>query len=78
MVTHKRVYRLYREQGLAMRHRKRKRWRAEARVPLVLPKPELRYRARERTGARISVGRRGNGMECRHGCGSEQVLAAVA
>jgi putative transposase len=37
MVNHKRVYRLYREEGLAMRRRKGKRFRAEARVPLVLP-----------------------------------------
>ena len=37
VVNHKRVYRLYREEGLAMRRKKRKRFRAEARVPLVLP-----------------------------------------
>ncbi len=37
VVNHKRVYRLYREEGLAMRRKKRKRLRAEARVPLVLP-----------------------------------------
>ena len=37
-VNHKRVYRIYREEGLAMRVRKRKRFRAEARVPLVLPR----------------------------------------
>ncbi len=36
--NHKRVYRLYREEGLAMRQRKRKRFRAAARVPLALPK----------------------------------------
>lgn len=36
-VNHKRVYRLYREEGLAVRRRKRKRFRAEGRVPLVLP-----------------------------------------
>ena len=36
-VNHKRVYRIYREERLAMRVRKRKRFRAEARVPLVLP-----------------------------------------
>jgi putative transposase len=36
-VNHKRVYRLYREEGLAMRRRKGKRFRAEARVPLVAP-----------------------------------------
>ncbi len=37
VVNHKRVYRLYREERLAMRPKKRKRFRAEARVPLVLP-----------------------------------------
>jgi putative transposase len=36
-VNHKRVYRIYREEGLAMRRQKRKRFRAAARVPLVLP-----------------------------------------
>lgn len=37
LVNHKRVYRLYREEGLSMRRRKGKRFRAEARVPLALP-----------------------------------------
>jgi putative transposase len=37
VVNHKRVYRLYREEGLAMRRGKSKRFRAEARVPLMLP-----------------------------------------
>ena len=37
VVNHKRVYRIYREEGLAMRRRKRKRFRAEARVPMALP-----------------------------------------
>jgi len=37
MVNHKRVYRIYCEEGLAMRRRKGKRFRAEARVPLVPP-----------------------------------------
>lgn len=36
-VNHKRVYRIYREEGLAVRRKKRKRFRAEARVPLMLP-----------------------------------------
>ena len=36
-VNHKRVYRLYREEGLTMQRRRRKRFRAEARVPLTLP-----------------------------------------
>jgi len=37
IVNHKRVYRLYQEEGLAMRRKKRKRFRADARVPLTLP-----------------------------------------
>ena len=37
LVNHKRVYRLYREEGLAMQRKRRKRFRAEARVPLALP-----------------------------------------
>jgi putative transposase len=36
-VSHKRVYRLYREEGLAIRRKKRKRFRAAARVPPALP-----------------------------------------
>lgn len=36
-VNHKRVYRLYREEGLAMQSRKRRKFRSEARVPLALP-----------------------------------------
>jgi helix-turn-helix protein len=37
VVNHKRVYRLYREEGLAMQRRKGRRFRSEARVPLELP-----------------------------------------
>jgi len=37
VVNHKRVYRIYRKEGLAMRRRKGKRFRAAARVPMVLP-----------------------------------------
>jgi len=40
VVNHKRVYRIYREEGLAMRRKKRKRFRAAARVPLVQPTRE--------------------------------------
>src|ERR1700756_4273709 len=36
-VNHKRVYRLYREEGLAMRRKAKKRLRSEARTPLDLP-----------------------------------------
>ena len=37
VVNHKRIYRLYREEQLAMRRRKRRRFRAEARIPLQRP-----------------------------------------
>jgi len=37
IINHKRIYRIYREEGLVMRRKKRKRFRAEARVPLTLP-----------------------------------------
>src|SRR5271168_2323524 len=37
LVNHKRVYRLYREEGLAMQRKRRKKFRSEARVPLALP-----------------------------------------
>jgi hypothetical protein len=37
VANHRRVYRVYQEEGLAMRRRKRKRFRAEARAPFVLP-----------------------------------------
>ena len=37
-VNHKRVYRLYGEEGLVLRRRTRKRYRAEARVPLAMPR----------------------------------------
>ncbi|MGA7275711.1 MAG: IS3 family transposase [Candidatus Udaeobacter sp.] len=36
-VNHKRVYRLYREEGLAMQRRKRRKFRSEARLPRALP-----------------------------------------
>jgi putative transposase len=36
-VNHKRVYRLYREEGLAMQRRKPRKFRSEARLPLALP-----------------------------------------
>jgi putative transposase len=37
-VNRKRVYRIYREEGWAVRRRKRKRFRAEVRVPLAAPR----------------------------------------
>jgi putative transposase len=57
-VNHKRVYRLYREEGLAMRCRKRQRVRAEARVPLVVPRAANEVWTMDYTHDELSSGRR--------------------
>jgi putative transposase len=58
LVNHKRVYRLYREEGLAMRCRKRKRFRAEARVPLALPTRANEVWTMDYTHDELSSGRK--------------------
>lgn len=57
-VNHKRVYRLYREEGLAMQRRKRKRFRAEARVPLVLPRAANEVWTMDYTHDELASGRK--------------------
>src|ERR1700674_3684775 len=57
-VNHKRVYRIYREEGLAMRRKKRKRFRAEARVPLVLPARENQMWTMDFTRDSLASGRK--------------------
>lgn len=57
-VNHKRVYRLYREEGLAVRCRKRKRFRAEARVPLALPKTANEVWTMDYTHDQLASGRK--------------------
>jgi len=57
-VNHKRVYRLYREEGLAMRRRKRKRFRAEARVPAVVPRAVNEVWTMDYTHDELSSGRK--------------------
>ena len=57
-VNHKRVYRLYREEGLAMRRRKRKRFRAAARVPLALPKAANEVWTMDYTQDELASGRK--------------------
>jgi putative transposase len=56
-VNHKRVYRLYREEGLAMQRRRRKRFRAEARVPLALPQSANEVWTMDYTHDELSSGR---------------------
>lgn len=57
-VNHKRVYRLYREEGLAMQRRKRKRFRAEARVPAVVPRAVNEVWTMDYTHDELSSGRK--------------------
>jgi len=52
------VYRLYREEGLAMRRRKRKRFRGEARVPLALPKTANEVWTMDYTHDELASGRK--------------------
>jgi len=58
VVNHKRVYRLYRKEGLSMRRRKGKRFRAEARVPLVLPARANQMWAMDFTRDSLASGRK--------------------
>jgi putative transposase len=58
VVNHKRVYRIYQEEGLAMRRKKRKRFRSEARVPLVLPTRENRMWTMDFTRDSLASGRK--------------------
>ncbi|HEY3616286.1 MAG TPA: IS3 family transposase [Candidatus Sulfotelmatobacter sp.] len=58
LVNHKRVYRLYREEGLAMQRKRRKRFRAEARVPLALPTRANEVWTMDYTHDELSSGRK--------------------
>jgi len=58
VVNHKRVCRIYQEEGLAMRRKKRKRFRAEARVPLVLPTRENQTWTMDFTRDSLASGRK--------------------
>jgi putative transposase len=57
VVNHKRVCRIYREEGLAMGRKKRKRFRSEARVPLVLPTRENQLWTMDFTRDSLASGR---------------------
>ena len=58
LVNHKRVYRLYREEGLAMRCKRRKRFRAGARVPLTLPQSTNEVWTMDYTHDQLAGGRK--------------------
>jgi putative transposase len=56
-VNHKRVHRIYREEGLAMRRREAKRLRAAARAPLELPTRANQIWTTDFTKDRLASGR---------------------
>jgi putative transposase len=77
VVNHKRVYRLYREEGLAMRRRKRKRFRAEARVPLALPKRANQMWTMDFTRDSLASGRKFRTLNLMDGCTREALCIEV-
>jgi putative transposase len=77
VVNHKRVYRLYREEGLAMRRRKRKRFRAEARVPLALPRRANQMWTMDFTRDSLASGRKFRTLNLMDGCTREALCIEV-
>jgi putative transposase len=77
VVNHKRVYRLYREEGLAMRGRKRKRFRAEARVPLALPTRANQMWTMDFTRDSLASGRKFRTLNLMDGCTREALCIEV-
>jgi putative transposase len=77
VVNHKRVYRLYREEGLAMRRRKRKRFRAEARVPLALPTRANQMWTMDFTRDSLASGRKFRTLNLMDGCTREALCIEV-
>ena len=71
VVNHKRVYRLYREEGLAMRRRKRKRFRAEARGLLPRPTRVNQVWTMDFTQDALSSGRKFRTLNLMDGCTRE-------
>jgi putative transposase len=81
-VNHKRIYRLYREEGLAVRRRGRKKVAKETRLPIVVPEgldfvsDALAWGRRMRllciidTYTRGGVGHRGGHVTARDACGT--------
>lgn len=77
VVNHKRVYRLYREEGLAMRRRKRKRFRSEARVPLALPTRANQMWTMDFTRDSLASGRKFRTLNLMDGCTREALCIEV-
>ena len=77
VVNHKRAYRLYREEGLAMRRRKGKRFRAEARVPLELPTRANQTWTMDFTRDSLANGRKFRTLNLMDGCTREALWIEV-
>ena len=77
VVNHKRVYRLYQEEGLAMQRRKRKRFRAEARVPLELPVRANQMWTMDFTRDSLASGRKFRTLNLMDGCTREALWIEV-
>lgn len=71
VVNHKRIYRLYREEQLVMRRRKRKRFRAEARIPLQRPTRANQVWTMDFTHDALSSGRKFRTLNLMDGCTRE-------
>ena len=77
LVHHKRVYRLYREEGLAMQRKRRKRFRAEARVPLAVPTRANEMWTMDYTHDQMAGGRKFRTLNLMDGYTREDVVLAI-
>jgi len=76
-VNHKRVYRLYREEGLAMRRKAKKRLRSEARTPLDLPTPANQVWTMDFTHDSMANGRKFHTLNLMDGYSREALAIEV-
>lgn len=70
-VNHKRVYRLYREERLGLRRKKRKSFRAEARTPLALPSQANEVWTMDFVRDQLASGRKFRTLNLMDGCTRE-------
>jgi len=77
VVNHKRVHRIYREEGLAMRRKQTKRLRAMARTPLELPTRANQVWTMDFTKDRLASGRNFRTLNLMDGCTREALWIEV-
>lgn len=76
-VNHKRVYRLYREEGLAVRKRKRKRFAAGQRVPIETPRSPNQTWSMDFVHDQLADGRRFRALAIVDNCTRESIAIEV-